>query len=199
MRHPADTQERDPHDLFGTTRPLARSASLKPSVPKSKAYDTNRFNDLTPSDLSEPEKNAVTELALAVQASRVKRGEALTSPDQARDFLRLKYGDRHNELFGAIFLDNKNRILAVDEMFYGTINGTTVHPRVVVQRAFELKVCAAVLLFHNHPSTQSDISQADEVMTQRLQQALSLIDIRVIDHIIVTSVDSVSFAERGII
>lgn len=198
MRQP-DTQERDPQDLVEKEPLPASPPSVKPTASNKTKVRGNRFKDLTPADLSEREKRSVTKLALAVQKSRFKRGRKLSSPSEITAFLRLKYGDRHNELFGMIFLDNGNRVLAVDEMFNGTINGASVHPRVVVQRALELKVCAAAVAFHDHPSGVCDPSAADEVITRRLKSALALVEVRLLDHIIVTSIDSVSFAERGII
>lgn len=137
-------------------------------------------------------------LALSILARKHRRGSALTSPEATRSYLRLEIGDRHNELFGVLFLDNRHRILAKEEMFYGTIDGASVHPRVVVQRALTLNA-AAVVFYHNHPSGVAEPSQADIRITERLKDALGMVDVRVLDHFVVSTDDSVSLAERGLI
>ena len=101
-------------------------------------------------------------------------------------------------MFGAIFLDNRHRVIGLEELFRGTIDGTSVHPRVVVQRALELNA-AATIVFHNHPSGEPEPSQADRSLTRRLQEALALVDVRVLDHVVVGSQGTVSFAERGLL
>jgi DNA repair protein RadC len=101
-------------------------------------------------------------------------------------------------VFGCVFLDNRHRVRGVEELFHGTIDGASVHPRVVVQRALEVNA-AALILFHNHPSGVAEPSRADELLTRRLKDALALVDVRVLDHFVVTAEDSVSFAERGLI
>ena len=158
----------------------------------------DRFDGLRVADLTAAEKESVVSLALAVLAAKHRRGTALTSPEATRAYLRLEIGDRHNELFGVLFLDNQHRIIAKEEMFYGTIDGASVHPRVVVQRALALN-CAAVVIYHNHPSGVAEPSQADIRITSRLQEALGLVEIRVLDHLVISVEDSVSFAERGLI
>ena len=158
----------------------------------------NRFDALKPGALSRAEKDAVIKLALSVLADRHRAGRALSSPEQTRDYLRLKLVDRKHEVFGALFLDNRHRVLRVIEMFQGTIDGASVHPRVVVQRALELNA-AAIVFFHNHPSGVAEPSHADEAITRRLRDALALVDVRVLDHFVVAAGESVSFAERGLI
>jgi DNA repair protein RadC len=101
-------------------------------------------------------------------------------------------------VFGALFLDNRHRVLEVAEMFQGTIDGASVHPRVVVQRALEVNA-AAIVFFHNHPSGVAEPSHADEALTRRLREALALVDVRVLDHFVVAAGESVSFAERGLL
>ena len=103
-----------------------------------------------------------------------------------------------HEVFGALFLDNRHRVIQVAEMFQGTIDGASVHPRVVVQRALEVNA-AAVVFFHNHPSGVAEPSHADEAITRRLRDALALVDVRVLDHFVVAAGESVSFAERGLL
>ncbi|AGA92395.1 DNA repair protein (plasmid) [Thioflavicoccus mobilis 8321] len=159
---------------------------------------TNRFADLRPGDLSADEKASLVELALTILARKHRRGSALTSPEATRSYLRLEIGERHHELFGCLFLDNRHRIIAKEELFYGTIDGASVHPRVVVARALELNA-AAVVFFHNHPSGVAEPSQSDLRITTRLKDALALVDVRVLDHLVVSVEDSVSLAERGLI
>ena len=135
---------------------------------------------------------------MARLAERHRPGLALGSPEDTRAYLRLTLGDRRSEVFGCLFLDNRHRIQAVEELFQGTIDGAAVYPRVVVQRALETN-SAAVVLFHCHPSGVAEPSSADEAMTRRLQDALMLVDVRVLDHVVVTTQESISFAQRGLI
>ena len=160
--------------------------------------DANRFDALKPGGLNREEKESVIKLALSVLAERHRAGRALGSPEQTRSFLRLKLVDRKHEVFGVLFLDNRHRVIQVAEMFQGTIDGASVHPRVVVQRALEVNA-AAVVFFHNHPSGVAEPSHADEAITRRLRDALALVDVRVLDHFVVAAGESVSFAERGLI
>ena len=95
-------------------------------------------------------------------------------------------------------MDNRHRIIAVRELFQGTIDGASIHPRVVVQQALETNA-AAILLFHNHPSGVAEPSHADEAITRRLKDALALVDVRVLDHFVVSAGESISFAERGLL
>jgi DNA repair protein RadC len=158
----------------------------------------NRFSGLRPDDLNPGEIDSLLDLALEVLAQRHRRGESLTSPEASRAYLRLKMGERKFEVFACIYVDNRHRIIAFEELFQGTIDGASVHPRVVVQRALELNA-AAVLFAHNHPSGVAEPSMADQRITERLRSALALIDVRVLDHFIVTAEDSVSFAERSLL
>ena len=155
----------------------------------------NRFAGLGPDDLNEGEIDSLLDLALEVLAQRHRRGEPLTSPEASRAYLRLKIGERKFEVFACVFADNRHRIIAFEELFQGTIDGASVHPRVVVQRALELNA-GAVVLAHNHPSGVAEPSQADLRITQRLQAALELVEIRVLDHFIVTAEDSLSLPRR---
>ena len=111
---------------------------------------TNRFSGIRVTDLTADEADTIIALALSVLARKHRRGTTLTSPDATRSYLRLELGERHNELFGVLFLDNRHRVIAKEELFYGTIDGASVHPRVVVARALALNA-AAVTFFHNHP------------------------------------------------
>ncbi|SLY65274.1 DNA repair protein RadC [Klebsiella variicola] len=125
-------------------------------------------------------------------------GEAFTSSQAVRDWLRLQLTTLEREVFMALFLDNQHRLIAHETLFTGTINHTQVHPREVVKRALHFNA-AAVILAHNHPSGATTPSQADKALTQRLVQALQLVDIRVPDHLIVGGMQILSFAEHGLL
>ena len=127
-----------------------------------------------------------------------KPGVLLPSPNETRDYLRLRLVDCKAEVFGCLFLDNRHRVIETAELFQGTVDGASVYPRVVVQQALALNA-AAIMFFHNHPSGVAEPSHADEAITKRLKDALALVDIRVLDHFIVTAGESVSFAERGLL
>ena len=129
---------------------------------------------------------------------RVARAnDALESPDAVRRSLRLRLAAREHEVFLVLFLDTRHRLIAAEEMFRGTIDGASIHPREVVKTALQHNA-AALILAHNHPSGVSDPSLADKRITQRLKEALSLIDVRVLDHFVVGD-ELVSLAERGFI
>jgi DNA repair protein RadC len=122
----------------------------------------------------------------------------LANPRIVREYLAVHYVGMEREVFGCLFLDNRHRLIAVEEMFLGTIDGASVHPREVVKRALKLNA-AAVILAHNHPSGVAEPSQADELITARIRDALALVDIRVLDHLVVGGTTVTSFAERGLI
>ena len=125
-------------------------------------------------------------------------GQILSSPRDAQDFLRAKLARLEHEVFAVLYLDNRHRVLAFEELFRGTINGTAVYPREVVKRALHHNA-AALILVHNHPSGVAEPSRSDEVLTQRLREVLSLVDVRVLDHLVVGSEGVVSFADRGLV
>lgn len=129
-------------------------------------------------------------------ASRFVRTEALQSPQESRDFLMLKLAQEERELFGVVFLDSQHRVLGYEVLFLGSISSSSVHPREVVKRCLALNT-AAVILAHNHPSGVPDPSAADRAITDRLKEALDLVEVRLLDHIVVGGVQTVSFAERG--
>ena len=143
---------------------------------------------------------AIIEQATRILAKRLTRSgsKPFTSPDAVRQFVQLQLADRERESFACLFLDNRHRILGMRELFQGTVDGTSVYPRVVVQEALEINA-AAVILYHNHPSGVAEPSQADEMITRRLKSALELVDIRLLDHFVVATGDSVSLAARGLI
>ena len=122
----------------------------------------------------------------------------VTSPEDTRRYLRLQLAEREAEVFCVLFLTNRHRVIAFEEMFRGTIDGASVHPREVVKQALRLNA-AAVILAHNHPSGVAEPSRADEAITRRLRDALALVDIRVLDHLIVGGCEITSFAERGLL
>ncbi|MGI9245547.1 MAG: RadC family protein [Steroidobacteraceae bacterium] len=141
---------------------------------------------------------ASLELSRRHYAEQMQAGPPLANPRATRDYLRARLRDRDHEVFCCLFLDNRHRVIAFDEVFRGTIDGASVHPRDVVKLALA-RNAAAVILAHNHPSGVAEPSQADEMITSRLRDALGLVDIRVLDHIVVGDGACVSFAERGLI
>jgi DNA repair protein RadC len=139
---------------------------------------------------------AVLEMARRHLAEQLQKEDALTSPELTRRYLSSRLRDRDHEVFVCLFLDNQNRVIRYEEMFRGTIDGAAVYPREVVKKALTTGA-AAVIFAHNHPSGVAEPSRADRNITDRLQQALGLVDIRVLDHIVVGDGEEVSFAERG--
>ncbi|MFA7558393.1 MAG: DNA repair protein RadC [Hydrogenophaga sp.] len=140
---------------------------------------------------------ATLELARRHLQATLERGDVLTSPDATRRYLSARLRDKPQEVFAVLFLDNRHRVLAFEELFHGTVDGASVHPREVVRRVL-VHNAAAVILAHNHPSGVAEPSRADEAITRRLKDALALVDVRVLDHIVVGE-DMVSFAERGLL
>ena len=140
----------------------------------------------------------VSEAAAIYGAARLRGQQALANPRATRDFLIEALNGRTAECFCAIWLDNRHRVLEFTQLFTGTVDGASVHPREVVKHALAVNA-AAVILAHNHPSGIAEPSQADELITGRLRDALALVDIRVLDHIVVAGSNTVSFAERGLL
>ena len=141
---------------------------------------------------------AAVELARRLAREDLRHGNALTSPESVRDYLRLSLSTLPHEAFMALFLDSQHRLLAAEELFRGTLAQTSVYPREVVKSALAHNA-AAVIFAHNHPSGVAEPSRADELLTQALKQALALVDIRTLDHFVVAGSQVVSFAERGLI
>lgn len=141
---------------------------------------------------------AVMEMARRALKEQSKQRDALSSPQAVRDYLRLQLGSREYEVFMAVFLDTQNRVIAIEELFRGSLKETSVYPREVVKRALAHNA-AALIFAHNHPSGVAEPSRADEAITQALKQALALVDVRVLDHFIVAAGGGVSLAERGLI
>ena len=141
---------------------------------------------------------AVLELARRSLREEIRRDPALSSPDKVRDYLKMTLAHREHEVFMALFLDAQNRLLTADELFRGTLTQTSVYPREVVKRALAVNA-ASVIFAHNHPSGVAEPSRNDELLTASLKQALGLVDVRVLDHVIVAGSSAVSFAERGLL
>lgn len=141
---------------------------------------------------------AVLEMGRRHLSATMKAGDLLSSPDLVRQYLSAQLRHQPREVFAVLFLDNQNRLITYEELFFGTIDGASVYPREVVRRAMAHNA-AALILAHNHPSGVAEPSQADQRITQRLQAALELIDVRVLDHMVVGDLEVVSFAERGLI
>jgi DNA repair protein RadC len=141
---------------------------------------------------------AAHELAKRALTEQMRRDTLLNSPGKVRDFLRLQLGHLPHEVFFALFLDAQNRLIAAEELFRGTLTQTSVYPREVVKRALAVNA-AGVVLAHNHPSGVAEPSRADEMLTRTLKDALQLVDIRVLDHLIVGHAGIMSFAERGLV
>ena len=141
---------------------------------------------------------AVLEMARRALKEEIQAGNALTSPRAVREYLQLLLRGKPHEVFMAIFLDAQHRVIAAEELFQGTLTQASVYPREVVKRALHHNA-AAVILAHNHPSGVAEASQADRQLTDALKQALSLVDVRTLDHFIVADAACLSFAERGLI
>jgi DNA repair protein RadC len=140
----------------------------------------------------------VLSCARRLLADRVRRGATMSSPEAVKDHLRLELGVLEHEVFCVLFLDAQHRIIALKQMFRGTVSQTSVYPREVVKEALSVNA-AAVILAHNHPSGSVEPSRADEFLTQTLKTALALVDVRVLDHLVVAGADVCSFAERGLV
>lgn len=141
---------------------------------------------------------AVLEMGRRHLRETLTRGDVLSNPADTRDYLSARLRGYAHEVFACLFLDNRHRIIRFDELFQGTIDGTSVHPREVVKRALSHNA-AAVIFAHNHPSGVAEPSPADKAITRRLQDALALVDIRVLDHLIIGDGQVVSFAEQGLL
>jgi len=140
---------------------------------------------------------AVMEMARRYLFESLQRGHALSSPQETRQYLSDCLRDYQHEVFAALFMDQRHRVICFEELFTGTIDGASVYPREVVKKALQHNA-AAIIFAHNHPSGVAEPSSADKHITKRLQDALALVDIRVLDHFVVGD-EVISFAERGLI
>jgi DNA repair protein RadC len=141
---------------------------------------------------------AAIELARRSIRQELKAGVALTSPGAVRDYLRLAIGARQQEVFVCLWLDAQHRVIRFEEPFCGTLTQTSVYPREIVKSALACNA-AAVIFAHNHPSGVAQPSQADELLTANLRDALALVDVKVLDHFIIAGGRAISFAERGLL
>lgn len=141
---------------------------------------------------------AVLEMSTRVLEESLKHSQSLTNPQDTKRFLKHKLREQPREVFACLFLDNQHKVIQFESLFWGTINAAAIYPREVVRRSLELGA-AAVIFAHNHPSGITEPSHADKEITQRLIQALSYVDIRVLDHMIVGEDQVLSFAEQGIL
>lgn len=173
-------------DEYGSLRPLLEA-------------DQKRFcKSLGLGNAKYAQLQAVLEMGKRHLQETLERGISLENPEQTKAYLVSQLREYPHEVFACLFLDNRHRIIQFDKLFQGTINGASVHPREVVKQALSHNA-AAVILAHNHPSGVAEPSQADQQITQRLKQALDLVDVRVLDHIIVGDGETVSLAERGML
>ncbi len=171
---------------FGGLRPLLEAD--QDSFCQANGLGSAKFSQL----------QAVMEMARRHLSEGLRQQDTLSSAKLARDYVRAQLRHHRQEVFAVLFLDSQHRLLAFEEMFYGTIDGASVYPREVVKKALAHNA-AAVILSHNHPSGVAEPSQADMRITERLQQALELVDVRVIDHLVVGDTEVVSFAEQGLL
>ncbi len=141
---------------------------------------------------------AVLEMARRHLLENLQRHDTLQNPRDTRRYLTARLRSHPYEVFACLFLDNRHRVIACEELFRGTIDGASVHPREVVRRSLHHNA-AAVILAHNHPSGVAEPSEADRRLTRRLRDALGLIDVRVLDHLVIGDGEAVSFAERGLL
>lgn len=184
-----------------TTRPQERAAELLVRFGSLRSLLTAECAAVVSAGLTQKEYatlHAAVELARRHYQQLMMTGSALANPAATREFLRMRLRDLPYEVFAIVYLDNRHRVIGFEELFRGTIDGASVHPREVVKQALA-KNAAAVILTHNHPSGLAEPSQADELITHRLKEALALVDIRVLDHLVVGDAVCESMAERGLL
>ncbi|MFK5948052.1 MAG: DNA repair protein RadC [Methylococcales bacterium] len=137
--------------------------------------------------------------ALKILESRMTyEANIFSSPDDTKNYLRLKLGNKEREIFSVLYLSSQHQLISYEELFLGTIDGASIHVREIVKLGLSLNA-AAIVCAHNHPSGICEPSKADELITQRIKDACELVDIRMLDHLIVSATGSVSLAERGLI
>lgn len=140
----------------------------------------------------------ILEAARRAVDRKMRRGQAFKSPTDAKAYLRAKLAGFEHEVFAVLFLDNKHRLIEYSEMFHGSISEADVHPREIVKKALRVNA-AAVILSHNHPSGSPEPSGPDRAVTQRIRQALDLVDVRTLDHMVVAGGEVTAFSERGLL
>ena len=167
-------------------------------LPINSSNNEDQFAKINACSLNMAEQTTLVRLAIEILELRHQPGVSFDSPQSTREYLRLHLSDRKNEVFGVIFLDNKHRLLSIEELFTGSVSSASVYPRVVAQRTLECNA-SAVIFYHNHPSGNPEPSQSDIQITKRLNSALELIDVRTLDHLVIGNEGTVSFADRGLI
>jgi len=189
------------HTIRGGNPVMTTASLLRETGSLRRLIETDRAAALGSAHIG-PRRYALLQVALELTRrhylQELSAGPAMESPAATRTFLIAQLRDRPYETFCVLFLDNRHRLIAFDELFRGTIDGASVHPREVVRQALR-RNAAAVILAHNHPSGVAEPSQADELITLRLRDALALVDIRVLDHLIVGDTRCISLAERGVL
>lgn len=160
--------------------------------------ERNRFKHIKEHYLNQIEQDWVINVALSILAARHKPGVSLTSPEETMSYLRLHLAQEVREIFALFFLDTQHRVIRFEKMFFGTIDGASIYPRVIVQRALELNA-AALIGTHNHPSGVPEPSQSDRLITDKIKKAATLFDIQFLDHIVVSTHGAYSFAEHGLL
>ncbi|MCC5087072.1 DNA repair protein RadC [Xanthomonas campestris pv. raphani] len=155
-----------------------------------------RTQDLKAQYQLQMDEEGILLAAATILEQRLRRQGQIHSPEQAGSYLVARCAHLPHEVFGVLFLDTQHQVLTTEHLFTGTIDGCDVHPRVVARRALELNA-AAVILFHNHPSGNPEPSEADRKVTERLKQALGLLDIRLLDHLVIGGRQHTSLAARG--
>lgn len=183
---------------MSTRQCKARALNVRPVSGAIRVAEPKFSTGWVTQDGSPISDDALIEAALKVLSEQLVRSELLESPTATRKYLALRYAGLEREVFSCLFLDNRHRLIACEELFQGTVDGASVHPREVVKRALAHNA-AAVILAHNHPSGVAEPSQADELITVRLKDALGVVDIRVLDHLVVAGAKVVSLAERGLL
>ena len=184
-----------PRTCPDTGRPLGGFGGIAGLLHTSMA-DLSRIKGLGPAKRAEVV--AVLELARRALAQQLREREVFDSPDAVGQFLQLHLAAKGHEVFAVLFLDSQHRLIALEELFRGTLTQTSVYPREVVLRALHHQA-AAVVLAHNHPSGSVQPSRADEALTQTLKSALALVDVRVLDHVIVAPGQWLSMAAKGLV
>jgi len=176
---------RDMLAAFGGLRPLLEAS--RGELCRCQGVGTARYVQL----------QAALELSRRFLESAVRRSDVITSPADTRRFVLARLRGHRREVFACLFLDNRHRVIEFEELFFGTVDSASVYPRELVRRALQHNA-AAVILAHNHPSGVAEPSQADAAITRRIADALALVDVRVLDHLVVGDTETVSLAERGL-
>ena len=191
----------DTASLFPGRARCSPAGAARPDGLPNRSHQASRLRERTlkksKSAANEPENEAqILAAAEAILHRRLIRQGKISEPDEAKRYLQARCAHLDHEIFGVIFLDTRHQIIAVEHLFRGTIDGSEVHPREVAKAALQHNA-AALVLFHNHPSGNPEASAADRAVTARLKQALALLDIRILDHFIITADQCTSMAQRG--